>query len=180
MGKTVNGVDVDALSSTCTAIKENPELAKSEFRIHNDWIEGGHSKIQVTGYYAAGEEQSHREVFRFDADEPPALLGHDFGANPVEHLLAALSSCMTSAIIYHAATKGIKIESLKSDIKGELDLQGFLDLSDQVPKGYKSIDATFYVKTDVSLEKIENFYHYSPVYNMLSKAVPINVTFKKS
>lgn len=172
----VNGVDQTALQETCDLIKKKPELAKAEFRVHNSWIDGGHNQVSVQGYYAAGEEQKTREEpFLFEADEPPALLGGDSGANPVEYLLSALSSCMTTAIVYHAAARGFEIKKLESEFKGELDLQGFLGLNPSVPKGYKKIYAVFKVKTDAPKNVIEECYQFSPVYSMLSKAVPIDV-----
>jgi len=176
----VNGVDVDKLKKTCEAIGQNADLAKAQFRVENRWYDGGHNQIQLQGYYAAGQEQNTRsKPFSFDADEPPALLGKDIGANPVEYLLVALSSCMTTSLVYHAAAKGVKIETLASEFTGDLDLRGFLDLSDSVPKGYQKIQATFKVKTDAPVEQLEGFYKFSPVYSMVSQAVPIEVKLEK-
>ena len=135
--------------------------------------------MTIQGYYTAGKEHQHAKPFRLDADEPPLLVGGDKGANPVEYLLAALSSCMTNSIIYHAATRGITIESLESEFTGDLDLQGFLDLSKDVPKGFQNIEVTFKVKTDATENEIAKLYHFSPVYSMLSRAVPIHVKVEK-
>lgn len=177
--KKTNGVNVEALKSTCDLITQDPEIAKLQFRIKNSWVSGGHNKVNISGFYGAKEEQKRKESFQFEADEPPLLLGEDKGANPVEYLLTALSSCMTTSIVYHAAARGIKITSLRSEFSGDLDLQGFLNLSQEVPKGYKKIDATFWVKTDSDVQELELLYHFSPVYSMVSKAVPIQVRFIK-
>jgi hypothetical protein len=91
--KTVlNGVDVDAVAGLIDAVKEKPDLAESTFRAHNEWINGGHNRTTITGFYGAGQEISHAQPFVLDADEPPVLAGHDKGANPVEHLLNALAT----------------------------------------------------------------------------------------
>lgn len=172
----VNGVDTAALKETCELIKKQPELAKTEFRAYNSWIDGGHNQINIQGYYAAGGEQKTRsKPFTFDADEPPALLGEDLGASPVEYLLTALSSCMTTSIVYHAAARGYRIEALQSEFKGDLDLQGFLGLDPSIPKGYRKIYVTFKVRTDAPKNVIEECYQFSPVYSMVSKGVPIDV-----
>ncbi|MCC5832292.1 MAG: OsmC family protein [Chlamydiales bacterium] len=176
---TSNGVDVKALRETCDVLKKNPELGQSYFRVHNTWEEGGQNRVNVSNFYAAGEEQVRKTPYKLQADEPPALLGHDKGPNPVEYLLAALSSCMTTSIVYHAAARGIEIDSLESDFKGDLDLRGFLDLSKEVPKGYQKIEAIFRVKTDASVKEIEELYKFSPVYSMVSKSVPIEVKIVK-
>ena len=175
----VNGLDVEALQETCNLLKDKPELGKSQFRVSNQWKSGGHNQISIRGFYAAGEEQSHQRALNFDADEPPAFLGTDQGANPVEYLLTALSSCMTSSIIYHAAARGYQIDSLESDFEGDLDVRGFLSVAPDVPKGYQKIRATFRIKTDASEEEIAELYHFSPVYSMVSPTVPIEVNIVK-
>jgi organic hydroperoxide reductase OsmC/OhrA len=122
--KLVNGVRVDKLFATIDAIKETPAIADFKFRAHNKWVNGGHNHITVTGFYGAQEEHSHEKPFEFDADEPPLLLGEDIGANPVEYLLTALSACLTTAMSYHAAAKGIELKGVESRYEGDLDLRG--------------------------------------------------------
>ncbi len=92
-GKNIlNGVDVDAVTSLIDAVKDKPDLAESRFQIDNEWIDGGHNRTTVTGFYSACQEISHTRPFVVDADEPPILAGKDQGLNPVEHLLNALAS----------------------------------------------------------------------------------------
>jgi hypothetical protein len=90
--RLLNGVDVDAVAGLIDAVKDKPDLAESKFRVSNAWIDGGHNRTTVTGFYTAGKEISHTEPFVLDADEPPILAGQDQGANPVEHLLNALAT----------------------------------------------------------------------------------------
>jgi hypothetical protein len=91
-GKILNGVDVDAVEGLINAVKEKPELGKSKFRANNEWIDGGHNRTTVTGFYSACQEILHTERFFLDADEPPIMAGQDQAANPVEHLLNALAT----------------------------------------------------------------------------------------
>ncbi len=90
--KIINGVDVEAVTSLIDAVKDKPDLAESRFQIDNEWIDGGHNRTTVTGFYSACQEISHTQPFVVDADEPPILAGKDQGLNPVEHLLNALAS----------------------------------------------------------------------------------------
>jgi hypothetical protein len=90
--KILNGVDVGAVEGLINAVSEKPELAKSKFRAKNEWIDGGHNRTTVTGFYSAGQEISHTGPFVLEADEPPILAGKDQAANPVEHLLNALTT----------------------------------------------------------------------------------------
>jgi uncharacterized OsmC-like protein len=154
-------------------------MGQSYFRVSNHWEEGGLNHVNIKGFYAAGKEQQHLSSLKFDADEPVALLGKDGGANPVEYLLTALSSCMTTSIVYHAAANGYEIEALDSEFEGDLDLRGFLSVSKDVPIGFKKIRALFKLKTDAPEEKIAAFYKFSPVYSMVSAAVPIEVQILK-
>ena len=78
-----------------------------------------------------------------DADEPPILAGKDEAANPVEHLLHALASCVTTSIVAHAAVRGIEIEEIEAELEGDIDLNGFLGLDPDVPKGYSAIRVTY-------------------------------------
>lgn len=179
LAERINGVDTAALKETCSTIQEDPRLARCEFCASNVWVEGGHNQVHIQGYYAAGSQKTRRKPFLFEIDEPAVLLGHDRGANPVEYLLAALSSCMTTSIVYHTSAKGYKIHALSSEFKGELDLQGFLGLNPSTPKGFQKIDAVFMISTDAPQTVLEECYHFSPVYNMLSKSVPIHVTITR-
>ena len=83
----------------------------------------------------AKQEIPHKQPFTLVADEPAILAGRDDGANPVEHLLHALASCLTTSIVAHAAVRGIEIEEVESEIEGDIDLNGFLGLSPSTPKG---------------------------------------------
>jgi hypothetical protein len=90
--KILNGVDVEAVEGLINAVSEKPDLAKSKFRANNEWINGGHNRTTITGFYSAGQEISHTQRFVLDADEPPILAGQDQAPSPVEHLLNALAT----------------------------------------------------------------------------------------
>ena len=78
-----NGVDTEQLFSTLDLIKDQPELAKFQFRVSNRWIDGSHNRSTIKGFYAAGREDTTRsEEFVIDAGEPAILLGTDTGPNP--------------------------------------------------------------------------------------------------
>ena len=127
-----NGVNVTALGEVLEAVKGDPEIAKFQFRAKNEWLGGGHNRSTIQSYYGACQEQSSREkAFVFDNGEPPVLLGNDEGANPVEFVLHALAGCMTTTMVYHAAARGITIESIETELEGDLDLHGFLRLDDR-------------------------------------------------
>lgn len=178
---TVNGVDVKRLFETIDAIKETPGLAKFRFRARNQWIDGGHNRSTIKDFYGVGQEdQSREKAWVFDADEPEILLGKDRGANPVEFLLHALAGCVTSALIYHAAAKGIEIEEVESTLEGDIDLHGFLGMDPNTPRGYQEIRVHFKIKADVPDEELDELVklgpRFSPVFDTVTRAVPVKVT----
>lgn len=137
---TRNGVDVDQLVATVSAVEQTPELARFQFRTHTDWIDGGHSRTTVQNFHGAGQEDTSRaEPFVLEGDEPPVLLGANHAPNAVEVILHALASCLAVGFIYNAAAQGINVRSLDFDLEGDLDLRGFLGLSDQVRSGYEGV-----------------------------------------
>lgn len=174
--RVVNGVNLETLMATVNAIKGDPELGACHFRASNKWLGGNHNRTTVTGFYGAKQEIAHKQKFEMDADEPPILAGEDEGANPVEHLLHALASCVTTSMVAHAAVRGIHVEEVESELEGDIDLRGFLGLSDDVPKGYTDIRVKFKVKADPKdLERLEELTEYSPVFNTLTRGVPVSI-----
>lgn len=179
VSQTVNGVDVARLGQTVEAVRQQPSLATFQFRTANRWIGGGHNRSTIQGFYGAGEEDRTRATaFVLDADEPPVLLGKDQGANPVEFVLHALAACLTTSMVYHAAARGIRIESVESRLEGDLDLRGFLGNSDKVRPGYKNIRVHFQVASDAPAEELQQLTTYSPVFDIVSNPVPVSVSIE--
>ena len=172
----VNGINLNVLNETVRAIQGDPELGKCHFRASNTWIDATHNCTTISGFYGAKQEMTHKQVFELHADEPPILAGSDDGANPVEHLLNALASCVTTSMVAHAAVRGIQIEELESELEGDIDLQGFLGLDADIPKGFTNIRMKFKVKTDPdNIEKLKKLAAFSPVYNTLIQGTQVDI-----
>jgi uncharacterized OsmC-like protein len=178
--KVLNGVDVGYVEETVKAVEGDPSIASFKFRAKNRWIDGGHNRAIINGYYGAKQEHERPEPFVLDADEPPVLAGRDMGANPVEHLLRALAGCMMTTMVYHAAIRGIKIDELEMDLEGDLDLRGFLGLSDDVRKGYENIRVNFRVKTDEQdLNRLKALSRLSPVYDVTTNGTNVDISIER-
>jgi uncharacterized OsmC-like protein len=179
----VNGVNTEQLFNTIDLIKENPDIAKFKFRATNKWINGTHCRGTIKDFYGALKEDDSRPSVDYDMDEPPVLLGNNQGRNPVEYLLVALSGCVTTSIVAHASAKGITIKGIESRYEGDIDLRGFLGLSEDVPVGYQEIRVFFKIDADVSDEQKEEMLRtgqkYSPVYNTIAKSAPVAVLLDK-
>ena len=179
----VNGVAVDGLVSTIEAVKATPSIAKFTFRIRNQWDTGSHNRSTVSTFAGANQELAHPQPFVLEADEPAILLGKDTAANPVEYLLHALASCLTTSMVYHAAARGIHIEQIESSFEGNIDLHGFLDLDPGVRKGYQGIRVQFKIKANVPDEQLQEIAQlgsrFSPVFDSLTKGVPVTLTAQR-
>ena len=174
----LNGLDTDALGQTVDALKRDQTLARFEFRASNRWIGGGENRSTIQGFFGAGaEDTSRKEPFTFTNGEPPVLLGANEGANPVEFLLHALVGCVTTTTVLHAAARGIRIDSIATELKGDIDLQGLLDLDQSVPAGYEKITMKVDIRADCSdavLDELLQFAHgHSPVCNTVCRPVPV-------
>jgi uncharacterized OsmC-like protein len=182
---TINGVNVEELFKTVDAVKKTAAIAKFRFRADNTWLEGGHNRTSIRNFYGAGGEDTSRKTpFVLDADEPKVLLGTDRGANPVEYVLTALAGCLTTSLVYHAAARGIAVEEVESHLEGDLDLRGFLGLSEEVRNGYENIRVTFKIKADATEEQLRELVQLaqnrSPVFDIISHPVPVSVELRKA
>lgn len=177
MTATINGVDRDRLAETVQAIGDDPNIARFQFRLNNRWEDGGWNKSTVAGYRWNGQEMRHAAPFELANDEPEVLLSGDRAPNPVENVLHALAGCLTTSLVYHAAAKGIPVRAVSTRFEGDLDLRGFLGLSDDVRRGFDSIRVVFDIDADLDDEGkrglIETAQRYSPVYDMLTHGVPV-------
>jgi uncharacterized OsmC-like protein len=177
---TVNGIYLPQLQATVDAIQQEPELGLCKFRATNTWLGGNQNRTTISGFYAAKQEIAHQQTFELHADEPPLLAGNDAGANPVEHLLNALAACVTTSMVAHAAIRGIEIEELESSIEGDIDLNGFLGLDEDVPRGFTDIRVNFKVKADVeNLERLRRLTEYSPVFNTITQGANVAIQVER-
>ena len=85
-----------------------------------------------------------------------------------------MASCLTTSIIYKAAARGITIESVESKLEGDLDARAFLELSNDVRKGYQKIRASFKIKSDASAEELKECAEFSPVLDVVSNGTPVS------
>jgi uncharacterized OsmC-like protein len=175
-----NGVNVDQMMGTIEAVKGTPAIAQFRFRSSSRWTGGAREQTSFKSFYGAGQEDiTRKETFVLDGDEPAILLGTNEAPNAVEATLHALSSCMTVAFIYPAAAQGIKVESLEYTMEGDVDLHGFLNLSDKVRPGLQNIRVKAHVKADAPREKIQELLDYatktSPVMDTIRNPVSVTV-----
>ena len=86
-------------------------------------------------------------------------------------------------MVYHASARGINIEKVESSLDGDIDLQGFLGLSETVRKGFQQIRFKFRIKADVNDSQLEELAalgtKFSPVFDTLTKGTGVQVTAER-
>ena len=176
---TVNGVDLGRLVGTIEAVTADPALGRFQFRAGTHWVDGGHSRTVIQGFYGAGQEDVTRtEPFVLEADEPPVLLGENRAPNAGEYALQALGACLTGTIVYHAAARGIALQRLDCTVEGDLDVQGFLGLDDNVRPGYEQVRVSIKVGgdfDDAQFAELVGLTRFSPVRDMVTNPVPVAI-----
>jgi len=175
-----NGVDVERLFATLDAVKEQPEIARFQFRARNTWQAGTHSRTEFSGFHGAGQELEHRDRTVVEADHPDVLVGSDHAPTAAEYLLHAIAACLTSGIGNIAAARGVDLTHVSSTVEGDIDLLGMLGLSGgSVRNGYQGIRVTFRIEGDADDETlraiVEQSVRRSAVYDALTNPTPVTV-----
>ncbi|HJQ75855.1 MAG TPA: OsmC family protein [Acidimicrobiia bacterium] len=174
-----NGVDTAALFGALDAVKAQPAAAKFQFRAHNQWVSGTHSRSEIHDFFGLGAEQTHLEEHVFEADHPLQLVGTDKGPSPVEYLLHALAACITAGIGNVAAARGIELTSVQSEVRGDIDLVGLLGIDTEVRNGYQGVEIRIQIEGDAAAEDlrkvVERSVARSAVYDILTNGTNVSV-----
>jgi uncharacterized OsmC-like protein len=175
-----NGIDTAQVYGTLDALRDQPELARFEFRATNTWINGPHSRTTIQGFWGAGQEDGSREhPFQVDAGEPPVLFGNNEAPNPAEYVLHALAGCLTLTIVNVAAARKVELTEVSSTLVGVLDARGATGIDDSYRNGFERIRVSFTVKGDAPREKLEEIVERaksrSVVYDIVTNPVPVEV-----
>ncbi len=115
-----------AIAANEEAIGAEPARARVVFRTEGELV--GPTRVSLTA-------RSHT----IEVDEPGVLAGGDAHANPVEYALASLASCQAITYRFWAAKLGIALDGLEVAAEGDLDLQGFFGLDQDVRPGFTAI-----------------------------------------
>lgn len=176
----INGVNVNRLKQTVIDIENEPDLGKFSFRVSNRWVQGAYNHSAIQGFSGGGQEDDTRKKpFIIGNDAPEVLLGEDTEPNPAEFVLHALAGCMTTAIVYHAAALGYRLEKVESRLTGNMDLQGFLGIKSDTRNGYEQISIQFIIEGDITEQQKQEILQFgprfSPVFDIITNKVPVSV-----
>lgn len=162
--KSINGLNVDTLHNLVKDVSRDPATGIAKFHVKTGWTGGTRSESRVDHWEFGGRREPRN--FSIRTDEPPALLGASKDANPQEVLMAAINACMLVGYVAGCSLKGIEVESLEIETRGQLDLRGFLALDPAVKPGYEELACTVRIKSNGSPEQLRE------VHEMVQRTSP--------
>lgn len=162
----------ESLLNLIQGIQKNPEQADATFKAKSTLENGFVSDVKIRN-------------FDFVSDEPVELGGTNEGPNPVEYVLGAFAACQEIVVKAYATVLDIDVKAVHVEVNGNLDLHGFLNLSDE-RAGFKSVSYKTTVETnETDTEKLKILEKLSvdrcPVLDIIRNPVQIDgkVDFKK-
>jgi len=120
-------------------IEKSPEKANATFKASSTLSEGFLANVNIRN-------------FEFLSDEPEDFGGKNAGPNPVEYVLGAFAACQEIVIKAYATVLDIDLKSVQVEAYGDLDLHGFLNLSDQ-RAGFTSVRYKTIIETNETDQK---------------------------
>ena len=172
----VNGIDTARIVELATNISQDDNYGISRYRADNEWINGSLSRTAIKDFYAGNAERTERaHALIVDADLPAFLAGGNTAPNAVEHYLHSLVSCITTTVVAHASVQGFSIQAFNVWAEGEMHARGFFGISDDANRGFSKVRVEVRAKTSADEATVRKLMSYSPVYELVSKAIPVDV-----
>ncbi len=176
----INGVNVTALKGAREALEAAPTAAEFTWKASAEWIDGVHTRTQISGFFGLGEEQPRGKTFVVDSDHPEVFAARDQAPTPVELVLAGLAGCLTAGIASVAENRGVKLRSVKATLEGDMHLFGILGVNSNVRNGFKAIRVNYNIDADASAEDIRAIVAQSQkrsaVFDIITNPTNVSVT----
>lgn len=158
--KTLNGYDLGQVQALADTARNQPKAVYSTLLSKIVWKSGFYSEGEVKDWIAGGNrnQTTRAKPFIVPQDHPPEVGG---GTNKAptagELLVTTLGHCVTVGFALSATLMGIPIESLYSEVEGDIDLQGTLGLPTPgaVRPGFQAFRVKYYVKSKAPKEQLE-------------------------
>lgn len=152
------------LDTTAAAITGNPGLANATFTANSELV--GVTKVDVR----IGDHV-------VTIDEPEALGGTNLAPNPVEFALASLGACQAITYRFWSEKLGIRIDDLRVDVRGGLDVHGVFGLKDGVRAGFGEVTIQVQINGPEAAARYEELRRavdeHCPVLDIFANPVPV-------
>ncbi len=106
---------------------------------------GWQTKVDITG-----------TEWNFQLDEPTEDGGTNSGANPMQYFAASLAGCQNEQAQVVADELSLSINQIGISLEIDLDLSGFMGVSDHSNGSYKAVRIDAFVSGEVTDEQVKN------------------------
>ncbi|HET6689922.1 MAG TPA: OsmC family protein [Miltoncostaeaceae bacterium] len=145
--------------------RAEPERAAVTQRVRTELREGMRCETTSRGHVAV-------------ADEPRSLGGTDTAQSPVELFLTSIATCHAATYRMWADELGVALDRVTVEVEGDIDLRGYLGLSDEVPPGYGAIRITVGLEGPEPEERYrrlaEEAERRCPLLDALERPIPVS------
>lgn len=154
----------EIIESRVKLFKNKPEAALIHPTVVTEWKGGLLNENKIRGHLLL-------------SDYPSPAGGTDKAANPMEMLLAALGSCVAGVYVDFAAVMDMKLDAIKVELEGDIDLRGLFNVDPDVNPGFAGIRYTVTLKTSEPKEKVDELISlaesHCPVSDSLKRVVAV-------
>lgn len=153
-----------ALQQTTAAMTADPAIARAVVTVSGELGDG--CRVEVR----AGDETL---VF----DMPAPLGGTELAPSPGQYALAALAACQAITYRLWSERLGVKVETLRVDARGHVDLQGLLGLDEGTRSGFTHVDVDVQVGGPEPAERYDALRRvvneHCPILDVFAAPVPV-------
>lgn len=176
----INGVDLGALGEHIGAIRAQRKQGYYRFRAHNRWLDGGHTRTTVKDIHRAGHMLPRRTTpATIESNLPAGFHADDRALFPLELMLAAAASCLTTTLVWHASARGLHLDAVETLVDGHIDLAGALGVDAESTPGYRAIRVTVVLESDAPGDLLDELVDTaagsSPVLDTIRHGAHVNV-----
>lgn len=175
-----NGVNVRVLGSVFDSLKNQPEAAKATFSVRTEWSSGFAVKSTCKDPRIGNNTITRGKEFAMVCDFPEQLSGEAKGPTVCESCMSSLGSCIAQTIVAHATSMGIKLDGIRIDTEGDVDLRGFSGLSTSIRPGAQQFRINVHIDSkSATKEQVKQLYEIgkklSPAMDTLTNGTSIVV-----
>ncbi len=124
-------------------------------------------KAEVRALGRSGVREIRIRDFQIVSDSPPDFAGYNLGPGSVELQLGVLGSCLTHITLIHAALRGVKLDSVSTEVTAEQHPQALLPGEADIPVVPTNIHYRLHIASPESPETI------AALHEAVEKACPI-------
>ena len=136
------------IQQTVEALKSDSSLARFEFRAAIRWIKGGHNRSTIQGFYGAGSEDTSRAPSRSVSTTVSRRCCSVTTKAPTRWSSFSTRSPAASRRPSSSTptARGMKLREVSTELEGDIDVQGLLDLDPDAAVGYEEIRIKMHVE----------------------------------